>query len=80
VAGQVSAWKPDPGLFIHALECLGVPAQSAIYVGDNYYADVVGARRAGVHPVLYDPEGVFPNADCTVIRRIGELDLLAETR
>ena len=59
---------------------MGLQAGQAIYVGDNYYADVVGARRAGVRPVLFDPEAVFTEADCTVIRSIGELNLLAAAR
>jgi putative hydrolase of the HAD superfamily len=80
VAGQISAWKPDPGLFTHALDHLGVRPEKAIYVGDNYFADVIGARRAGVQPVLYDPNQVFTDADCPVIRRISELELLAAHR
>jgi FMN phosphatase YigB (HAD superfamily) len=28
-------------------------------VGDSYFADVVGAQRAGIRPVLFDPHGVF---------------------
>ena len=78
--GWVSAWKPDPGLFAHALERLEIAPEQAIYVGDNYYADVIGARRAGLGPVLYDPDQVFPDADCPVIRSIGELRLLKSDR
>jgi HAD superfamily hydrolase (TIGR01549 family) len=72
-ASQAGSWKPEPGIFLVALERLGATPEQAVYVGDNYYADVIGAQRAGVQPVLYDPEGIFPDADCPVIRRIGEL-------
>jgi FMN phosphatase YigB (HAD superfamily) len=48
--------------------------KEAIYVGDNYYADVVGARRAGLQPVLYDPIGIFPDPDCATIKSFDELN------
>ena len=44
-----------------------------VYVGDNYYADVVGARRAGLQPVLYDPHLIFPDADCITICSLDKL-------
>lgn len=72
--GEVDSFKPDPGLFEHALKRAVLTAQEAIYVGDNYFADVVGSRRAGLTPVLYDPLGIFPEADCTTIKTFDELN------
>jgi FMN phosphatase YigB (HAD superfamily) len=65
--------KPEPGIFYAALERLGATADQSLYVGDNYWADVIGARRAGVTPVLLDPHRLFPEADCLVLDRIDEL-------
>jgi HAD superfamily hydrolase (TIGR01509 family) len=76
-AGEAGAWKPDPAIFSLALKRLGAEAESGMYVGDNYYADVVGARRAGMQAVLLDPQETFPEAECPVIRRIEELQVLA---
>jgi HAD superfamily hydrolase (TIGR01549 family) len=73
VAGEVDSWKPDPGIFEHACDRAGTDPASTMYVGDNYYADIVGAQRAGVQPVLLDPQGLFPDADCPVIRSLSEL-------
>jgi HAD superfamily hydrolase (TIGR01549 family) len=73
-AGEVNVWKPDPGIFEHALQRVNLSAKEAIYVGDNYYADVVGARRAGLQPVLYDPIGIFPEPDCATIKSFDELN------
>lgn len=73
VAGAISFWKPQPEIFHHALKRLELRPDQVIYVGDNYYADVVGAQRAGLRPVLLDPDGLFPEAGCTTIRRMGEL-------
>ena len=72
-AGEVQSWKPEPGLFEHALQRAGVTAAEAVYVGDNYFADVVGSRRAGLTPILVDPRGIFPEADCTTIKSFDEL-------
>jgi HAD superfamily hydrolase (TIGR01549 family) len=72
-AGEVGGWKPDIFIFQRAVERLGIQPSQSLYVGDNYYADVVGANRAGMKPVLIDPEGLFPEADCPVICKIGDL-------
>jgi FMN phosphatase YigB (HAD superfamily) len=71
--GEVDIYKPEPGIFEHALKQMKVTASETVYVGDNYYADILGARRAGLQPVLYDPEHIFPEADCVTIRSFDEL-------
>lgn len=44
--------KPDPAIFRAALDALGVAPEEALYVGDLYDVDVVGARAAGMEAVL----------------------------
>jgi putative hydrolase of the HAD superfamily len=44
--------KPDPRIFEAALAALGVAPEAALYVGDLYEVDVVGARAAGIEAVL----------------------------
>ncbi|HSS10223.1 MAG TPA: HAD-IIIA family hydrolase [Acidimicrobiales bacterium] len=51
----VGVAKPDPGIFELALQALGVPAERAVHVGDTVFADVAGARAAGVRPLHLDP-------------------------
>ncbi|NIW43325.1 MAG: HAD-IA family hydrolase, partial [Gammaproteobacteria bacterium] len=70
-AGQVGVWKPDPEIFYYSLGTARALPQQSVYIGDNYYADIVGARNAGLNPVLIDRERVFPDADCPVIYEIG---------
>jgi HAD superfamily hydrolase (TIGR01549 family) len=72
-SGEIGVRKPEPGIFHAALERMGVTAEQAIYIGDNYWADVVGARRARVTPVLFDPLHLFPEAECLVLERWGDL-------
>jgi HAD superfamily hydrolase (TIGR01549 family) len=77
-AGEVNVFKPDPGVFAHGLQRVNLPAREVIYVGDNYYADVVGARAAGLQPVLYDPLGIFPDPDCATIKSFDELNSIVK--
>ncbi len=44
--------KPHAAPFAQALELLGVDASEAVFVGDDPHWDVIGARRAGLTPVL----------------------------
>jgi putative hydrolase of the HAD superfamily len=44
--------KPDPELFRRALARVGVEPHEAIHVGDSEEHDVLGARAAGIEPVL----------------------------
>ncbi len=74
--GEVNAFKPDKLIFDHALKLAGTSASETMYIGDNYFADVVGSRRAGLIPVLYDPVSLFPDADCAIIKSFSELPAL----
>jgi len=54
----VGVEKPDPRIFYAALDALGVSPEEALYVGDLYEVDVVGARAAGMEAVLLgEPDG-----------------------
>jgi putative hydrolase of the HAD superfamily len=65
--------KPDPRIFHLALERLGTEPAAAIHVGDFYHVDVVGARSAGIRPVLVDEAGLYADADCPRVRSVAEL-------
>ncbi len=64
----VGVSKPDSRIFAMALDAAGLEASQAVYVGDYYEVDVVGAREIGMTPVLFDPVGVYGDVDCDVIR------------
>jgi putative hydrolase of the HAD superfamily len=55
--------KPDPEIFRHALERLGVTAADAVMVGDSLKADVGGAMAAGMQAVLIDPHDLHADAN-----------------
>ena len=71
--GEVNSFKPDRAIFEHALKMAGTSAPESIYIGDNYFADVLGSHRAGLTPVLYDPISLFPDTEHTAIRSFAEL-------
>jgi putative hydrolase of the HAD superfamily len=73
----VGVEKPDPRIFQLACERAGVTPAEAAHVGDVYEIDVVGARLAGVTPILFDPDDLLPAADCLRVRALAHLpDLL----
>lgn len=41
--------KPDPEIFHYACRMLGCKPEEVLHVGDDAHADVVGARKAGLH-------------------------------
>ncbi len=76
----VGVEKPDPAIFRAALDALGVPAGEALYVGDLYEIDVVGANAAGLPAVLLAPPGAPRPLGCATIGSLRALadDLLRE--
>ncbi len=79
-AGEVNSWKPSPGIFEVALKRARTMAYETVYVGDNYFADVVGARNAGLLPILYDRLGIFDNPGCPVMTSFSQLPALLNGR
>lgn len=70
-SAEVGSAKPDEAIFARALELAGVQAAAAWHVGDLPEADVEGARRAGITPVLIAREATAPAPDG--VRRIASL-------
>ena len=73
----VGVEKPDPRIFAVALEQMGLAPSEALYVGDIYEVDVVGARRAGLEVILVDPRGRHRERDVRTAPTIaGVVELL----
>ncbi len=49
--------KPHPKAFKYALKQLGVKPHEAVFVGDNFEADYLGAQKVGMMPVLIKRKG-----------------------
>jgi len=59
ISAEYGAEKPDPAIFRFALAELGCLPSEAVHVGDSWQEDVVGAQRAGLSAVWYNPDGAF---------------------
>lgn len=54
ISTQAGAAKPEREIFTQALALARVEARESLHIGDSYDADIVGARTAGLTPVLVD--------------------------
>ena len=73
----VGVSKPNPEIFRFALEAMNLRAEQCLYVGDAYRYDVIGALRAGLQVVHYDPYELHADASHARARSLDELaDLL----
>jgi putative hydrolase of the HAD superfamily len=53
-SGEVGVEKPSPAIFLAALERAKVKNQEAVYIGDQYQSDVLGAGGVGMKAILLD--------------------------
>ena len=73
-SAEVGADKPQPPIFLKALELAQVQPGEAIHVGDQYQNDVLGARGVGITPILLDRADYYAEiTDCPRIRTLTEV-------
>ena len=72
-SGEMNAEKPDPEIFFRYLEVFGGTPGETLYVGDNYWLDGIGAKNAGIQPVLLDLYGWFDDFDIPTISHLKDL-------
>jgi putative hydrolase of the HAD superfamily len=66
--------KPRPEIFRLALKQSGIKPEEAIYVGDQYNVDVVGARGVGMQGILIDRGDYYRDiTDCPRIKSLKEV-------
>lgn len=80
ISGELRSWKPDAGIFRHALALADAEPQEAVMVGDSLQRDVRGAQALGIRGVwvrrydhLHPDDGIAPDAT------LGDLRTLRET-
>ncbi len=71
-SGEEGIEKPDPRLFLRALDRSGASPETTIHTGDLYEIDIVGARGAGLRAVLIDAAGLYEGADCPRVASFSE--------
>ncbi len=67
--------KPDPGIFLYALQQAGVTAEETVYIGDQYIVDITGAWSAGIKKALMiDRYDLYPDIkDCSRLKSLTEI-------
>jgi putative hydrolase of the HAD superfamily len=77
ISGDYGYRKPDPRLFQKALDRLQIPPTQAIYIGNDCYRDVFGARQLGMKTILFRHDQDMPAPHETqpdyIIRDFAEL-------
>ena len=64
--------KPNPAFFEIALRRVGARRETTVHLGDMFAVDVVGARAAGIRPVLLDAADLYQDQDCTRVQSLSE--------
>ena len=72
-SGNVGHEKPAPQIFQAALAAMHVVPDRALYLGDIYSIDYLGAQNVGMRAMLMDVAGVYATRN---LPRIGALDEL----
>ncbi len=75
---EARAEKPDSRIFRLALGRMGCEPGQAVHVGDSYETDVVGARKAGIQPILVDRLNKARRLDCPRIASLMGLNKLVQ--
>jgi putative hydrolase of the HAD superfamily len=73
----VGCAKPDPRIFRHACDLLGLPPAQVAYVGDRHDTDAAAATAAGLHGLWLDRLGTTPPPP--TVRRLPDLTTLLAT-
>jgi putative hydrolase of the HAD superfamily len=73
-SAAAGARKPDPSIFLRALELAGTAPGEAVHVGDTAAEDVEGARAAGIRALLLDRNGRAGRDEQATITSLDEID------
>jgi HAD superfamily hydrolase (TIGR01549 family) len=73
VSGEVGCEKPEPAIFLRALELAGCPASGAVMVGDHPVNDIAGAQAVGMAAVFVRSRWFSPPAGVMAVDRLTEL-------
>jgi putative hydrolase of the HAD superfamily len=69
--------KPDPRIFYYAIEQLATSADHCLMIGDNPDSDILGAQRAGIDQVFFNPErkviNLIPTYTISHLRELEDL-------
>lgn len=59
------AHKPSTRNYVRAMEIMGTDRSNTVFVGDQLFTDVWGAKRAGIHNILVKP--IHPKEEIQIV-------------
>ncbi len=70
-----NAHKPSVKNYVRAMEIMGTDRETTLFVGDQLFTDVWGARKAGIHSILVRP--IHPKEEIQIVlkRRLEKIVL-----
>ncbi len=72
--------KPEPAIFMLALEKAKAKPEEVLFVGDQYTVDVIGARNVGMKPLMIDRNNWQEEiTDCTRIQSLKQIEQFLES-
>ncbi|TMD66961.1 MAG: HAD family hydrolase [Chloroflexi bacterium] len=51
ISADLGIRKPNPAIFLHALNALNIPPEEAVMVGDSLKADILGGKMLGIFTI-----------------------------
>ena len=60
-----NACKPSAKNYIRAMQIMGTDRTNTLFVGDQLFTDVWGAKRAGIHNILVRP--IHPKEEIQIV-------------
>lgn len=60
---EIGCEKPNPNIYLNALNIMGVKPHETIMIGDNYQKDIVGAKNIGIYGFRYNENSFFDSSD-----------------
>lgn len=60
-----NAHKPSTKNYIKAMEEMGTNRENTVFIGDQLFTDVWGAKRAGIHNILVKP--IHPKEEIQIV-------------
>ncbi len=65
--------KPNPIIFNYALKLANAKAEESVMIGDNYEADILGAKAIGLDVILFNYHRVEAEKNIKQVNRLVEL-------
>jgi HAD superfamily hydrolase (TIGR01549 family) len=84
ISEEVGWRKPNPIIFLRAFELLGIGPEEALMVGDNFKADIAGAKGVGMDAVWLENTSHTPYENCPetdfIIKKLPEISEILPER